>query len=95
MKVRLSDRAERDLEEIADFIAEDSPDRAVSFVQELLARCFALADFPEAAHIWQRRSDRTIRRTVHGNYLIFYTIEEQTVRIQRIVHGARNLRRLL
>jgi toxin ParE1/3/4 len=41
-------RAERDLEEIADFIAQDSPRRAQSFIDELRDRALGLADAPRA-----------------------------------------------
>jgi hypothetical protein len=34
-------------------------------------------------------------RTVHGRYLIFYDIVNRTVRILRIIHGARDWERLL
>jgi plasmid stabilization system protein ParE len=29
---------------------------------------------------------------VHGNYLILFSILDKTVRVERIIHGARNLR---
>jgi plasmid stabilization system protein ParE len=35
--VRISAEAERDLEDIADYIAKDNPVRAMTFVQELRA----------------------------------------------------------
>jgi toxin ParE1/3/4 len=35
MKVTFTDRAENDLEVIADWIAQDNPFRAASFVQDL------------------------------------------------------------
>ena len=95
MIVRLSRRAERDLEDITAYIAEDNPERAASFARELYDRCQALSEFPEVSPVWKRSPQRTVRRAVYGNYLIFYSVEKQTVRIQRILHGARNIRRLL
>jgi len=38
MRVYFTDEAEADLEEIADYIALDNPDRAVSFMEELRAK---------------------------------------------------------
>lgn len=46
MIVRLAAEAERDLEAIGDRIADDDPQRALSFVQEIRAHCLALRDFP-------------------------------------------------
>ena len=41
--------AEEDLESIADYIAEDNPSRAVTFVQELREKCRVLAEMPKSA----------------------------------------------
>jgi len=41
--------AEEDLESIADYIAEDNPSRAVTFVQELREKCQLLAEMPKSA----------------------------------------------
>jgi len=40
--------ADRDLEEIADYIARDNPVRAVSFILELRSRCQRIPDQPLA-----------------------------------------------
>lgn len=39
MRVELLPQAERDLEKIGDYIAEDNPRRASSFVRELKRQC--------------------------------------------------------
>ncbi len=89
-RLRLSPRAARDLEEIGDFIARDSPARAVSFVEELLAKCEAITQTPTA---WpeQRGLAPGARRAVHQRYLLFYTVHVRQVRIERILHGARDI----
>jgi len=90
MKVVFSPRSEEDLEEIADFIARDSPRRAVRFIAEVRVTCEKLADAPLGYEL-QPQLDPGIRRTVHGRYLIFYSVEPERVRIERILHGARDL----
>ena len=89
MNVRISDDAEHDLEDIADFIAHDDPLRAVTFVRELRSACFALGDFPKAYPL-VRRYESSIRRRVHGAYLIFYHVDHHTVTVARILHSARD-----
>jgi len=42
MRVYFTDEAEADLEEIADYIALDNPDRAVTFVARLNPPCAAV-----------------------------------------------------
>jgi toxin ParE1/3/4 len=87
-------RAQADLREIRDYILRDNPNRSVSFVEELLVRCQLLAD---NARIGRARSElgHGLRSFPHGNYLIFYRAAKQGVRIVRVLHGARDVRRLL
>lgn len=96
MTVVFSPAAEQDLEEIGDYIARDDPIRALSFVGEMRERCRNMAATPEAAPL---REDILpgVRMIVHGNYLIFYRFNEHRheVRIERILHGARDLHALL
>ena len=42
MRCRFSPLAELDLEEIGDYIARDNPPRALSFIEEIRARCFLI-----------------------------------------------------
>jgi toxin ParE1/3/4 len=95
-RLLLSPRAAADLEEIADYIARDNPIRAASFVAELEAECWAVAVSPE---LYPARADLALglRMAVHGRYLVLYRDlpGEETVRIERVLHSARNLARLI
>ena len=95
-RLLLSPRAAADLEEIADYIARDNPVRAASFVVELEAKCLAVAASPE---LYPVRTDLApgLRMAVHGRYLVLYRDlpDEDTVRIERVLHSARNLPRLI
>ena len=90
MKVRISKQALNDLEAIGDWISEENPDRAYSFVQELRMECLSLADFPERCTVYKISDLGEMRRKVYGNYLIFYVIEAETLHVARILHGARD-----
>lgn len=91
MKVVFSPRSEEDLEEIADFIARDSPRSAIRFIAGIRATCEKLADTPLGYEV-QPQIDPDIRRAVHGRYLIFYSVNADRVRVERILHGARELK---
>jgi toxin ParE1/3/4 len=95
MKVRITFPARRELEEIGDFIAEDSPARADSFVLELLERCEGLANYAERYPVATTWRGREIRRCPYGRYLILYSLVEGDLEINHIVHGARDYVRLL
>ena len=90
MKLSISPRAARDLEGIGDYIARDNPERAISFVREIRQQYRRIARRPGA---FPARDDLAagLRMAVHGNYLILFSILDKTVRVERIIHGARNL----
>jgi plasmid stabilization system protein ParE len=90
MKVRLMPGAERDLDEIVDWIAKDNPTRAVTFAQELKEQCLELGGSPRGYPLVPRYERRGVRRKVHRSYLIFYRIEKSHVAVLRILHGARD-----
>jgi toxin ParE1/3/4 len=92
----VSPRAAADLEEIAHHVARDNPVRAVTFVAELEAKCRAVAATPE---LYPPRPDFApgLRIAVHGRYPVLYRAlpGENTGRVVRVLHSARNVPRLL
>ena len=65
MRCELSPQAEIDLREIGDSIARDNPQRAASFVGELLAHSQRIAEQPEAYPAIPERV--RIERIIHGS----------------------------
>lgn len=90
MRVRLTRRAEADLDGIAGYIARDNPPRAATFIEELYDKCMTLADAPEAFPLIPRYESLGVRRRVHGDYLILFAVKGQTISILRVLHGARD-----
>lgn len=95
MKLVLTKEAESDLVFIGDYIAQDNPRRALSFVEELQARCAALVNQPRAYPLVPRHEAAGIRRAVHGRYLIFYRVEPSAVVVLHILAAEMNYDRLL
>jgi len=95
MKVVITEQAIADLTEIGDFIQQHNPKRAITFVDELLDRCESLIDMPYAFSIVPRYKKQAIRRCIHQNYLIFYTVNQDVIEVIHILHGARNYEVLL
>ena len=93
MSYIVSAEAEADLEEIGDYIAQDNPARAVTFIDEIRARFEAIDRNPLACAA-RPEVDPDVRACVHGQYMIFYYVIGTTVEIARVLHGARNLTRL-
>lgn len=94
MRVRFTDTAEADLEEIADYIAADDPDVAVEFAMDIREACLGLAEYPLRYPRTPSGVDPLLRRRPFGSYLIFYRVADETVMISRIVHAARDFERL-
>ena len=90
MNVVFSAAAKDDLLEIAIYIAQDNPPRALSFVDELENKCHALVDVP-AGGATRPELGEGVRMVTHGRYLIFYRTNESAVRIERIMHSARDI----
>lgn len=88
MILEFSSEAESDLEQIADYIAQDNPRRALTFIRELRSKCEDLVESPNGFALVPRYEHHSIRRRVHGNYLIFYRVETAKVVIVHILNGA-------
>lgn len=89
MTVKWLSIALENIEEIAEYIGWDSPDRAASFIREIREKTKVLENFP---NIW--RSGRVVwtrELIVHKNYILTYRMKEGTIEILRIRHVARKI----
>ncbi len=95
MECVFSQRAEDDLDAIAEFIAVDNPARALSYIRDMRARCDTITQLPGAAMIVDRIDDVPVRKVNFGNYRIYYTwlADQDVVFILHIRHMARQLPR--
>jgi len=82
------------LDEIARLIHADNPSRAISFVKEISGRFVPIAERPRS---FPARNEllEGLRSALHGKYLILFIENDSHIRIVRVVHGSRNLARLL
>lgn len=95
MKVIFTDAAATDIETIGDYIARDSPRRALTFTRELRIACEGLGPFPEAYPLVGRHEQQGIRRKPYGNYLIFYAVRPEGVMVERILNGSQDYEAIL
>lgn len=82
-----------DLDDIFDYIAEDSLDRAISFIKRLHGQMQKLASSPG---IGRRRNELWpgLRSFPYGNYLIFYLPLDNGVDVVRVLNGSRDIEAL-
>ena len=95
MIVEFTAAAEADLEAIGDYIAQDNPARALSFVRDLSCSCRELADMPEAWPVVARYEHHGVRRRVHGRYLIFYRVAVDKIVVLHVLNGAMDVEAIL
>ena len=82
-----------DLQEILSYISRDNPTAAIAFVELLEEKCHTLARYPL---LGTRRDSllEGLRVFSVRNYAIYYRMELETVRIERVLHGSRDADRL-
>jgi plasmid stabilization system protein ParE len=90
-----SSRASADLEAAALWIAEDSPARALRWLEGISAHILQLSDFPLRCPVIpeSREFSVKIRQTIfgrsRGSYRILFTIDGETVHVLRVRHAMR------
>jgi addiction module RelE/StbE family toxin len=86
MTIRWTATAARDLEDVRDYIAQDSEDAAISAVERILAGIEALSRHPELG-----RGGRVpgTRELVMPPYVAVYRVAKGAVEIHSILHSAR------
>jgi addiction module RelE/StbE family toxin len=96
-QVRLLSIAKEDFTEIISYIAVDNPTAADAIANKIEKNLESLSDNPNLGRIPREEEIRNLgyRYLIVQNYLIFYTIEEKTIFVHRILHGARNYKSLL
>lgn len=90
MRLRFSPLVPADLEEIVDFIAQDSPQPAMRVLRQLRARMKEIAKQPLLYRL-RPEIGAEVRLATVGNYVILFRIRHDMVRIERVVYGSRNL----
>jgi addiction module RelE/StbE family toxin len=81
-----------DLKALVSFIKADSPSYAQTFGLHIRQRVEQLHRFPESGRKIQEDKSGTYRELIVGNYRVVYRVDEDTVTIVTLIHGARILR---
>lgn len=89
-KVTFSPKSRQDLLEIGDYIAKDNRTNARRFVNKLIAQCERIGASP-MAYVGKHDLVPGLRMAALGRYVIFFRVLDDMVRIERVLHSARNL----
>ena len=82
--------AKVDLDDIWFYIAQDSPNNADRFLNQIQETSLSLANFPHMGTI-RNELKANLRSHPIGNYLIFYFPLENGIDIVRVIHQSRNI----
>ena len=85
--------AQEDIISILDYIAQDSPSRALAFVDKLDDHIGRLEQHPLLGRVPRHPKLREFGYRVLNveSYLAFYIIRGNQIEVHRVVHGSRNL----
>ena len=90
MRIEVSSLVEGDLDEIADYIAQDNPRWALSFLREIREQILALGRRPLRFRV-RTELEEDARVALVGRYGILFRIHDDAVRVERVVYVAHDL----
>ncbi len=93
VKVLWAENAIQDLQAIKDFISQDSPKRAITWLQELFDKGENLSHFPNRGRVVPEFNQENIRELLIENYRLVYRFKPASVEILTVFEGHRQIRK--
>ncbi len=96
-QIRLLKIAEEDFTEIISFIANDNLDAAKNLADKIEKDLKLLSENPYLGRVPRDEEIKNLgyRFLIVQTYIVFYTIEDTSILVHRILHQARNYKSLL
>jgi toxin ParE1/3/4 len=89
-RVERTEQAERDLEEIFDYLDDRSPAAAVRFAKTFKQTTESLARMSEMGRSREELASG-LRSITVGKYILFYRPSDDGILVIRVAHGSRDL----
>jgi toxin ParE1/3/4 len=89
MQVRWTTAAAGDLENIANFLFEKTPENAARLTREICEAAFALRIYPNRGRAGKKSGTRELVLSSLP-YIVVYTVARDVVHIARILHSAQD-----
>jgi addiction module RelE/StbE family toxin len=93
MKLTWTHEALKRLIEIEDYIAEDSPKRAIKFTNQIIQKAESLKKHPQKGRIVPEFSIPELRELIFKNHRIIYRIKKDYLEIVTVFEGHRLIRK--
>ena len=93
MRILWTDEAQSNLDKISEFIAADSPQRALSYLRKIKSKTRRLSRFPLSGRAVPEATDLPgkLREIIVDNYRVIYTVKKDCVHVISVIHGMRLL----
>jgi plasmid stabilization system protein ParE len=88
MEIVWSPQSLEDIEIIGDWVAEDNPGRACTFIDEIINSTEQLISYPESGQLVE--DNPVFRQLVHGGYRLIYQLRVGQILIITILAPGRN-----
>ena len=95
LEVRLRSEAVADLESLYDYIAADSPERAIIFLRRIRDRCESLSLWPRAGRARDDLAPGLRLVAFERRVVIAYTLRETHIDVLRVLYRGRDVNALL
>jgi toxin ParE1/3/4 len=90
-----TDETLADLRHIASYIAQDNPAAASHWLDEMQQLFSILATQPRIGKRMRTKTLGTVRQFSRGNYVVYFKPLADGVEILRVLHGARDHKRIV
>ena len=90
VRIRWAEQAVRDLEEIHDYIARNSPHYAALVAARLVDAVEAVREHPEIGREVPELADPAVREVIHGAYRIIYELRGDVAEVLTVFRGSRS-----
>jgi toxin ParE1/3/4 len=94
MRIIWTEPAVADLQNIKDYISNDSGYYATVIIEKILKSVEGIKDFPRIGREVPEFEESEIREIIYSNYRIMYRIHEDFILVLAVVHGKRNIENL-
>lgn len=91
VEIEWSVSAKNDFENIVNYISQDSPGYSEYFIKGILEKVDFLRDFPRMGRKVPESDDPSDRELIFQHYRIIYSVSDEKITIEMIIHGSRKL----
>ena len=91
VKIKWTNYALEELDDIANYISKDSPKYAQILVKQIYEMVSHLKQFPKIGRRVPEYGDSELREILYKTYRIIYLVKKEHLEIISIIHGSRKL----